>query len=611
MAWKLRDPLPSRPDSVDDLIEGDLDEVVALDLSFRPLERLPNDIDRLRNLQTLEVVGSGLTEIPEAIERLTALEEVDLAHNLLAAFPAPLLAVPRLRRLNLGANQIRTLPPKIGRLRRLTALSLAGNPLTALPPELADLPVDGLGLANWTPEIAAILDRLAPRLRSLSLHEIGAAAVEEVLRRVPAIETLHLVNNGLGDVPSAARALPLTYLSLSDQNLAQLSDLRSMKSLSYLAIARCGLEALPDWVGEMPGLRSLSLFDNKLTTLPPALADLGDHLVLHLAANPLAPPLNVLAKQGTKPLFAYLRGLRDAAAPAEGAPEAPAQRPAPLSARVGDGRLMVVAEAPSPEDLRAEFTALHARVRRWAEDTAARVGANHAGLHGMIREHLDLLGAEVAAMQPLLLGLANDRLERMLRHYYEDDGSNPLAMDQRGMVDALVGNTGLLLRGEKKWQDYMAGIADTPEVTAALLTVAAQVMARLGEDLRRHPGLTEPAVPRAMGEIAAAAAAAAPEGAPKVVARGTLDSLINVLAAVSQHLLGQTLTETDRTEMRKTVVQMATKGTVLGSFGLAAWGAAALVGNAADLLTLAGGLPADAGWLRAMIAAVKAMMKGD
>ncbi len=92
---RLRPSIPPRPSSIDEIIVGDPAEVTRLDLAGRWLETLPDDIDRLVNLELLGVYHNRLTTLPEGLARLGRLQFLAINANPLEALPAALI-LPRL-----------------------------------------------------------------------------------------------------------------------------------------------------------------------------------------------------------------------------------------------------------------------------------------------------------------------------------------------------------------------------------------------------------------------------------------------------------------------------------------------------------------------------------
>eukprot|EP01043_Picozoa_sp_COSAG02_P060394 COSAG02_NODE_7882_length_2804_cov_19.389279_1_plen_616_part_00 len=161
--------------------------LVSLDLGANDLTRLPPEIGKLANLQTLKLRDNDLAELPPELTELRRLRDLDLGGNprlrtveaiarergisgvfdylrvaksdadlsaetqlLLGSYRLGDAAVETLLRqrfregcalvfLDLGANDLTRLPPEIGKLANLQTLKLRDNDLAELPPELTEL----------------------------------------------------------------------------------------------------------------------------------------------------------------------------------------------------------------------------------------------------------------------------------------------------------------------------------------------------------------------------------------------------------------------------------------------------------------------------------------
>ncbi len=92
------------------------------------IESLEN-INQLKNLQTLNASDNNISELPPEIHQLKRLVTLDLSNNRLLFLPKTFCGLSKLEELNLENNQLGSLPPYLYRLRKLKVLNLAGNPL--------------------------------------------------------------------------------------------------------------------------------------------------------------------------------------------------------------------------------------------------------------------------------------------------------------------------------------------------------------------------------------------------------------------------------------------------------------------------------------------------
>lgn len=88
---------------------------VELDLSGLELRNVPDILNQLTQLQSLNLSNNQLTMLLNSLGRLTELQSLDL-HN----------------------NRLTALPPFIGRLTQLKSLDLRNNRLSDPPPEVIE-----------------------------------------------------------------------------------------------------------------------------------------------------------------------------------------------------------------------------------------------------------------------------------------------------------------------------------------------------------------------------------------------------------------------------------------------------------------------------------------
>ncbi|CAA7622957.1 hypothetical protein MTBLM5_50168 [Magnetospirillum sp. LM-5] len=526
MPWKLKDPIPTAPASVEDLIEGDLDEVRRLKLNGRGLTRLPDDIDRLTGLVTLDVDDNPLT----------------------------------------------TLPPGLSRLKQLRTLYAAKVPLVDLPAELHRSGLALLSLSAATPQILSVLRQLTS-LNHLWVNGANTADAAAMIEAVPDLEVIDLWGEALTEIPAALRRHDLHGLTLQHS----------------------GVSDLPDWIGDFPNLINVTLTGNRITRLPKGLARLDESkLSLTLRDTPLEEPFASLYRQGIGPLFAYLRTLPGP----EPELTVPEQRRGPVLTRVVAGRLELAPEPEPGQAGRPELAALHAEVRDWVARVRQKIGANKAFLDDFLIQCQERLGTDGAGLQVLALALATDRLARALAGWRDEDDGDPLTSEERVMCDALLGNLGMLLNWTDEWKEYRRQAESDPVLAEAIRPISA-TLDRLAQALADRPELAAPILAATLAELSRATRA--PEPAPAIVAREAADSLHNTLVPLAREALSLTVTADDRKEIRKVVVQGATIG--VGTLAVLAGGF--IQSHAGDLMQLAQMLPADFGWLRNVVEALK------
>ncbi|KAL4432162.1 hypothetical protein ABPG77_005924 [Micractinium sp. CCAP 211/92] len=235
------------------------------------------------------------------ITALTGLQDLALAsgyHGLPHSLPASLGALPRLRSLQLA---------RLGGTRGIAADPLEPTTMYGLevPSSLAGLTaLERLVLSDWrlVDEVegadgAVIADRLPPALlglpslTSLVLSDVGLGkhgpgplaavqAVGDLLCRA------YPLPGELARLAGSLRELALLNHTCGQEELAVLSALQNLTSLSLVAKWRAQPTHLPDAFAALSGLRQLKL-SHGLTQVPPCITGLSELTLLDLSFNNL------------------------------------------------------------------------------------------------------------------------------------------------------------------------------------------------------------------------------------------------------------------------------------------------------------------------------------
>ncbi|WP_414553320.1 COR domain-containing protein [Anabaena sp. CCY 0017] len=118
---------------------GSLKNLKSLNLSYTEITELPPEIGQLSHLQTLKIHYSKLSVLPPEIGRLVNLENLDCSFNNLSRLPPEMGQLYNLKSLNLRSNNLIQLPSEIGQLTNLKSLNLRENQLSKLPRTILQL----------------------------------------------------------------------------------------------------------------------------------------------------------------------------------------------------------------------------------------------------------------------------------------------------------------------------------------------------------------------------------------------------------------------------------------------------------------------------------------
>jgi len=112
---------------------------------------------------------------------------------------------------------------------------------------------------------------------------------------------------------SMGQLTQLRTLSLANNQLTALPEwLGQLTQLKTLSLANHQLTALPESMGQLTQLQYLSLDNNQLTALPESMGQLTQLQMLSLLNNPLNPELAAAYKEGLDAVKRYLRAKVDA-----------------------------------------------------------------------------------------------------------------------------------------------------------------------------------------------------------------------------------------------------------------------------------------------------------
>jgi len=113
------------------------ENVFKLTLKRKRLQRIPEEVFLLKNLNELNLTNNRITDIPPEIAKLTYLQFLYMGKNKLVAVPPEIADLENLKVLSLNRNDIDSLPSEIGKMFSLRQLDLWGTAIVELPSEIA------------------------------------------------------------------------------------------------------------------------------------------------------------------------------------------------------------------------------------------------------------------------------------------------------------------------------------------------------------------------------------------------------------------------------------------------------------------------------------------
>lgn len=162
-----------------DLSLFSLDSLNYLKISETTLTGIPDEIQKLTNLQSLVLYSNKFEEINEHIFQLDKLKVLDLSRNNIKNVPASIANLTQIVSVNLSSNNIENFPP-LTKNSKLSVLDLSSNKLVKFP------------------------DICYQELSSLAEVKLNNNEIDEIpcnINVLPALKTLDLSSNKINTVP--------------------------------------------------------------------------------------------------------------------------------------------------------------------------------------------------------------------------------------------------------------------------------------------------------------------------------------------------------------------------------------------------------------------------
>ncbi|OBT75927.1 hypothetical protein VF21_05779 [Pseudogymnoascus sp. 05NY08] len=220
----------------------DLPGLVDLDMSFNAVDKLPNAIGRLTNLERFVITNNRLSgSLPDTFSQLCDLKEVDVRYNALSSIDV-IAALPMVEQISADHNSVSVFEGSFDKIR---ILRLNSNPVTRF----------------------------------------------EIKSPVPTLTTLVLSNAKLAHIADGSfeRMPNLVKLVLDKNHFVSLPrHIGKLKNLEHFSIARNALSSLPPEIGCLTELRIFDVSQNNLRKLPQEIWWASKLESLNISANVLA-----------------------------------------------------------------------------------------------------------------------------------------------------------------------------------------------------------------------------------------------------------------------------------------------------------------------------------
>lgn len=170
----------------------EIKNLTKLDLSFRGITKLPEEIGMLENLTDLNLSNNNLQKLPKELAKISNLRSLNLGYNLFTSLPDVVVHLRQLEILNFEANRIKTIPASLGNLSNLKSLNLFANQISVLPQEFCMLGnLRNLNMAlNQLSKLPANFDNLQ-NVAELELWLNKFELIPDVVSKLPKLGDLY------------------------------------------------------------------------------------------------------------------------------------------------------------------------------------------------------------------------------------------------------------------------------------------------------------------------------------------------------------------------------------------------------------------------------------
>jgi len=245
------------------------EKVYKLDLSGQDLDKIPTELSAFPNLDGLKLSHNHISEVGTELSENTRLEYLDLTGNQIVKINFDNLSNSglNLTTLIIRENLLENIDASINQLKFLTHLDLGGNFIEAIDEEvnlryLKQLALDNNSIAEL-PEIVTT----SKKLKSLNLSSNNIEVFE--VRVLENLTALNLSDNPLKKFNITISKLEKLVFDWVNFNELELYPLPV--SLKVLSMERCQLESIPSFVFKMHKLEELSIKNNDISIIDPAI----------------------------------------------------------------------------------------------------------------------------------------------------------------------------------------------------------------------------------------------------------------------------------------------------------------------------------------------------
>ncbi|KAG9433012.1 PH domain leucine-rich repeat-containing protein phosphatase 2 [Apis mellifera carnica] len=316
-----------------DLSNGGLSRIPDSAIAFPAIEELILSQNQLTNtnsnltllhrfpkLRVVHLESNELRRIPRELLELAGLTYLNLSDNKIEKIPADISQLINLKELILDRNGIKELPYEFVELKNLRNVSLAGNCLTSLPSFFNMRALALTDVLSKTDHNKGCKDEknqnnlykvnlrnnqlkgniILGNYGNLTHLDVSENSIEKLdISALQELRSVRCARNILTELTVCGKNI--VSLIAGNNKLKKLTIEPVPVNLEHLDVSYNNLDALPEWIPDLPLLRALFASHNALTALPDRLLTQPSRLeVLHLPHNrlqalpPPRKPLNIV-----------------------------------------------------------------------------------------------------------------------------------------------------------------------------------------------------------------------------------------------------------------------------------------------------------------------------
>lgn len=246
-----------------------LSNLQKLDVSGNILSNLPDSLSSLSQLNTLILHQNQFRKLPEVLYKLQFnLKTLDLSENLLLSLPNEIAALKNLETLNVADNQLDIIPDFIGELKNGRSFNFSKNKIKKITEQVSHLSL--LEYFNCSNNELEILPDMIGELKNIQVLDFSNNAIENLPETLQGwnlgLKSLNLYNNQLSELPEIFKTfIKLEKINLGKNNFTEIPEiLLGLPAMARLSLSYNKVKEIPEGILAMKNLQYLDLKNNRL-----------------------------------------------------------------------------------------------------------------------------------------------------------------------------------------------------------------------------------------------------------------------------------------------------------------------------------------------------------